>query len=196
MGKSTNSCVIVGTTSEALAAFYETQGTQVFIFQDENERFAVCDDNDDEADLDQIAELTNQLNAIALVGQVFDSNTFVGTIYNRGTAVDEYIDYPTQSLEFEMSVLNLDRELTVEQRATEWTSLFDVVHNSSALADVFRGRDKYAFAEDFYTAVLETLGLPTVMVGATYWELERAYETDAEARQALLRVSGESFESE
>ncbi len=196
MGKFTNSYIVVGSTGEALVAFYQAQGTRAFIFQDDDNHCVICDDNDDEADLDLIAELTDKLHAIALVGQVFDSSTFVGTIYNQGTAIDEYIDYPEYSLDSWESVLYLNRDLSVEQRATEWTSLFNAAHNSDALADVFRRRAEYVFAEDFYEALLEALALPTVMVGATYWELERAYETDAEARQALLHVSSEFSESE
>jgi len=198
MGKFTNSYVVIGSTGEALVAFYQAQGARAFIFQDDRNRCAVCDDNDDEADLDLIAELTNEIQAIVLVGQVFDSSIFVGTIYNRGTAIDEYIDYPEYSLELDSgeSVLHLNRELSVEQRATEWANLIGVAQRSDILADVFRRREEYVFAEDFYTAVLEALELPSVMVGATYWELTRAYETDSEARKALLHVDNESSESD
>ncbi|HET7087086.1 MAG TPA: hypothetical protein VFL17_00400 [Anaerolineae bacterium] len=143
-----------------------------------------------------IEELTDTLQAIALLGQVFDSSVFVGTIYSRGEALGEYIDYPEYPLEFEnVSLLYLNRDVSIEQRATEWASLFGVPQHSSALADVFRRRDEYHFAEDFYTSLLEALALPTVMVGATYWELVRAYETDPEAQKALIHASGVSPES-
>jgi hypothetical protein len=197
MGRFTNSCVVVGSTSKAIAAFYQARGTRAFIFQDDRNRCAICDDNDDEADLSLIAELTDTLQVLALLGQVFDSSVFVGTIYNRGVAIDEYIDYREYSLEFDSgeSVLYMNRDLSIEQRATEWASLFDVAQNSSAVAEVFRRRDEFVFAEEFYTSLLEALALPTVMVGATYWELGRAYETDAGAQKALIHVSGVSSES-
>src|SRR3972149_6246088 len=101
MGMSTNSYVVVGSTAEALAAFYQAQGTRAFIFRDERNRCAICDDNDDEADLSVIAEMTNTLQVAALLGQVFDSSVFVGTIYTQGQARDEYIDSPEYPLEFE-----------------------------------------------------------------------------------------------
>src|SRR5574337_1232975 len=94
MGKFTHSTVIVGATAQALAVFYRAKGTKAFIFQDERSICAICDDNDDEADLDLIEEVTAEFQTIALLCQVFDSTVFVGTIFNRGIAIDEYIDYP------------------------------------------------------------------------------------------------------
>lgn len=84
MGMFTHSSFVVGPTGEALAAFYQTQGTRALILRNDQNRFAICDDNDDEADLSVVAELTDKLQVVAILGQVFDSSAFVGTIYDRG----------------------------------------------------------------------------------------------------------------
>jgi hypothetical protein len=197
MGQFTNSYVVVGSTAEALVDFYRAQGTRAFIFQGVGNRCAICDDNDDEADLGVIAELTGRLQVTALLGQVFDSSVFVGTIYDRGEAVDEYIDSPEYRLESESgeSILYLNRDLSTSQRATEWASLFGVPQNADALAEVLRRRDDHLFAEDFYASLLQALELPTFMVGTTYGGLVQLCETDPEAKNDLIHASGGSSQS-
>lgn len=49
----------------------------------------------------------------------------------------------------------MNRELSIEQRATEWANLFGIAHSSSKLAEVFRTRDKYLLAEEFYISFKE-----------------------------------------
>jgi hypothetical protein len=67
MGKSTHCCIVTGATADALASFYESSGMQAFIFQDRYRRCAVCDD-DDEAGLDLVAQLTARFQTAALLG--------------------------------------------------------------------------------------------------------------------------------
>lgn len=188
MGKFTHSYVIIGTTAKALVDFYRAQDTQVFIFQDERSVCAVCEE--DEAEFSLIAEVTSEFQAVALFGQVFDSSVFVGTIYKQGVAIDEYIDYPEAVFSYGSDglILNLNRVLTIEQRAAEWANLFGVSENESTLANIFRRRDKYVFAEEFFDSLLEVLGLPAVLVGMEYEELKDAYKSNPETRKALLRV--------
>ena len=190
MGKFTHCCIVTGTTAEALASFYESSGMQAFIFQDRRRRCAVCDD-DDEADLDLVAQLTARFQTAALLGQILDSSVFVGTIYNREVAVDEYIDYPDSLFAYidEDSVSNVNRALSIEQRAAEWATLFDARNTSEILADVFRRRDEYVFAEEFFAALLEALKLPTVLVGADCSDVERIYNVDPVA-QKMFRHAG------
>jgi hypothetical protein len=192
MGMFTHSYVIDGSTPEALLAFYRAEGTRAFIYPGERNTCAICDDNDDEPDLDLLAELTKKLQAKALLGQVFDSSVFVSTVFNCGVAIDEYIDYPGHvfGLEFGGSVLHLNRELTIEKRATEWASLFEVPNQEDTLAKIFRLRIDYLFAEDFHESVLQALMLPTAMVGQYFVEIERAYMTESEARKVLLYANG------
>ena len=94
MGAFSHSYVVAQVTPQALLAFYQAQGTRAYIYPDQHNHYAICDDNDDEADLEVIIELAAKLQATALLGQVFDSAVFVGTLINRGTILDEHIDYP------------------------------------------------------------------------------------------------------
>jgi hypothetical protein len=196
MGKFTHSYVIVGPPAERLADFYRTQNATAFIFQDNPNACAILEEDD--ADLSLIAEATAEFQTSALLGQVLDSSVFVGTVYDRGVAIDEYIDYPEGLFGRVMDelILNLDRDLTIEQRAAEWANLFGASESNSALANVFRQRDKYVFAEEFHAALLEALRLPTVMVGAEFREIEDAYRSDVEAREALVYIQGEILEEE
>ena len=192
MGKNAFCCVVVGCSAQALAVFYQAEGTRAFLDQDANGACAICDDNDDEPDLSLVAKVTAKFQTAALLGQVYDSSVFVGTIYERVLAIDEYIDYPERvsGLAYGDSILYLGRALPPEQRAAEWTAILGVGRDSSALAEVIRRRDDYIFAEDFHVAVLEGLGLPSGLAGVTYRELERYFNSEAEARKVLIHASG------
>jgi hypothetical protein len=193
LGTFAHSYVIANSTPEALMGFYAANGSRAFIYPVERDLCAICDDNDDEADLSLLTELSAQLQALALLGQVFDSSVFVGTLFDRGKVIDEYIDYPeylaSGGLAFGGSVLYLNRAVTIEQRAAEWAGAFGVSDQAQALADVIRQREEYLFAEDFHTMVLNSLLLPAAMVGARYIELEQAYNGEPEARKVLLHAN-------
>ena len=194
MGTTAHSYVVADSTPEAILGFYRINGTRAFIYPTEHHLSAICDDNDDEADLSVLTELSAHLQAYVLLGQVFDSAVFVGTLFHRGTIIDEYIDYPEYlalgGLTDGSSVRFLNRALTIEQRAGDWASAFGVLHQSEALADVIRRREEFTFAEDFHEAVLHSLTLPTAMVGARYIEIERAYNSYSETREKLLHANG------
>jgi len=194
MGTFAHSYVVVGSTPEALVSFYRANGTQAFIYRDERGNCAICDDNDDEPDLELLAELSKKLQAKVFLGQVFDSSVFVATIFHQGVAIDEFIDYPDYlpSLVMGNPILYLDRVVTVEQRATEWATLFDVSHQKDALAGLLHQRTDYSFAEDFHEAVLQALMLPTAMVGQCFLEIEQAYMNEPEARRVLWYANSES----
>jgi hypothetical protein len=194
MGTFSHSYIILGTSSEALLSFYRTNGTRAFIFPDERNNYAICDDNDDEPDLDLLTNLSDELQAKVFLGQVFDSSVFVATIFNLGKVVDQYVDYPEYlpGLAFSNPILHPSRKLTIEQRAAEWTALFDVPQQEDALRDVFHRRNDHLFAEDFHEAVLQTLMLSTAMVGQFFIEIERAFEDEPVAQNVLLFANGES----
>jgi hypothetical protein len=194
MGTFSHSYVVVDSTPEALIDFYRLDGTDAFIYPDGNNFCAICDDNDDEPDLNLLAKLTEKLQAKAFLGQVFDSSVFVATIFDKGVVVDEYIDYPDPlpGLVTGNPILYMNRAITIDQRAAEWASLFNVPHQEKTLADLLRRRNDYLFAEDFHEAVLQTLTLPTFMLGLYFVQIERAYMTDQELRKALLCVNVES----
>jgi hypothetical protein len=123
---------------------------------------------------------------------------FVGTVYNKGVAVDEYIDYPDSLFAYvdEDSVSNVNRALSIEQRAAEWATLFDARKKSEILADVFRRRDEYVFAKEFFATLLEALKLPTVLVGADYSDVEQIYDVDPAAQKMFLHAgSGRTGEN-
>jgi hypothetical protein len=190
MGAFSHSYVVAGSTPEALLVFYRANDTRAFIYPDEHNICAICDDNDDEPDLDLLAKLSEKLQAKAFLGQVFDSSVFVATLFSNGVAVDEYIDYPgpLPGLVTGSPVLYLNRAVTIEQRAIEWASLFNVPQQGNAFASLLHKRDDYLFAEDFHEAVLQTLMLSTFMVGLYFIQIERAYDSDLELRKVLLRV--------
>jgi hypothetical protein len=194
MGTFAHSYVVVGATPEALITFYRANGTEAFIYSDEHGNCAICDDNDDEPDLDLFTELSKQLQAKVFLGQVFDSSVFVATIFHQGVAVDEFIDYPDYlpSLVMGNPILYLNRLVSIEQRAAEWATLFGVPHQENALANLLHRRSDYPFAEDFHEAVLQGLMLPTAMVEQYFIEIERAYTNEPEARKVLRHANSES----
>jgi hypothetical protein len=194
MGTFAHSYVVVGCSPEDLLAFYRTDGTRAFIFPDDRNTYAICDDNDDEPDLDLLIKLSDKLQARVFLGQVFDSAVFVATIINLGKVIDQYVDYPEYlpGLAFSDPILNLNRDFTVEQRAVEWTAVFDAPQQENVLADLFRQRSDHLFAEDFHEAVLQVLKLSTAMVGQYFVEIEKAFEDEPEAQNVLLFANGEA----
>lgn len=194
MGTFAHSYIVFGCSSEDLLAFYRADGTRAFIFPDARNTYAICDDNDDEPDVDLLIKLSGKLQAKVFLGQVFDSSVFVATIFDHGEAVDQYVDFPEYlpGLVFSDPILNLNRDLTVEQRVVEWTALFDVPEQVDALADLFRRRADYPFAEDFHEAVLQALKLSTAMVGQYFVDIEKAFEDEPDAQTVLLFANGES----
>jgi hypothetical protein len=194
MGMFAHSYVVFGSSPEDLLTFYRTDGTRAFIFPDARNTYAICDDNDDEPDLNLLKKLSDKLQAKIFLGQVFDSSVFVATIFDQGEAVDEYIDYPDYlpGLTFGNTVLYLSRDLTIEQRAAEWVALFDVPQQENAVADILHRRSDYPFAEDFHEAVLQALILSTAMVGQYFINIEHAFTTEPEARKELLYARSES----
>ncbi len=52
MGTFAHSYVVFGTSSDELLSFYRADGTRAIIFPDERNTYAICDDNDDEPDID------------------------------------------------------------------------------------------------------------------------------------------------
>jgi hypothetical protein len=141
-----------------------------------------------------LIKLSDKLQAKVFLGQVFDSSVFVATIFSQGEVVDQYVDYPEYlpGLAFSDPILDLNRELTSEQRAAEWAALFDVPQQENVLTDLFRRRGDYPFAEDFHEAVLQTLMLSTAMVGQYFVDVEQAFTNEPEARKVLLYANGES----
>lgn len=194
MGTFAHSYVVLGCSPENLLDFYRADGTRAFIFPDARNTYAICDDNDDEPDFDLLIKLSGQLQAKVFLGQVFDSSVFVATIFNQGEAVDQYVDHPEYlpGLAFSDPILDLNQDLTVEQRAAKWAVLFDVPEQENAIADILRRRNDYSFADDFHDAVLQALKLSTAMVGQYYINIERAYTSEPEARKVLLYANGEA----
>ena len=194
MGTFAHSYVVSGCSPEDLLTFYRADGTRAFIFPDERNTYAICDDNDDEPDLDLLIKLSGQLQAKVFLGQVFDSSVFVATIFSQGEAIDQYIDYPEylSGLAFSDPILDLNQDLTVEQRAAKWVALFEVPQQQNALAVLFRRRSDYPFAEDFHEAVLKALMLSTAMVGQYFVDVEQAFTNEPEAQKVLLYANGES----
>ncbi len=187
MGMFSHSYVIADTNIEDLLNYYRTEGTQAYIYPAEHNAFNICDDNDDEPDLELLLELTGKLHTVAFLGQVFDSSVFAGTIFNSGEAIDEYIDYHDllEGLASGSSILNLHRLITVEQRAAEWTNLFHAPQQEKALRDIFNRRADFFFSEDFHISLLQTLLLPDAMIGQEFTQIERAYNTYPETRKVL-----------
>ena len=183
-----------GCSSEDLLDFYRADGTRAFIFPDERNTYAICDDNDDEPDVDLLLKLSSKLQAKVFLGQVFDSSVFVATIFDHEEVVDQYVDYPEYllGLAFSDPILNLNRDLTVEQRAVKWAALFDVPEQENILAGLFRRRTDYPFAEDFHKAVLQALKLSTAMVGQCFVEIEKALEDEPDAQTVLWFANGKS----
>jgi hypothetical protein len=194
MGTFSHSYIVMGATPDSLLAFYRADGTRAFIYAEDRNVCAVCDDNDDEPDLELLINLTNKLQTKALLGQVFDSSAFVATTFDRGAAIDEYIDYPEYlpGLVTGNPILYLNRVLTTEERATEWSTLFETPHKASTLADLLDRRAEYDFAEDFHESILQALMLPTAMVGQVFVQIERAYQAEPGARKVLL-YSGDAL---
>jgi len=194
MGMFAHSYVVLGSSPENLLAFYRADGTRAFIYPDERNTFAICDDNDDEPDLDLLIKLSEKLQVKVFLGQVFDSTVFVATVFNQGEAVDQYVDHPEflPGLAFSNPILHLNRNLTLEQRAAKWATIFDVPHQENALANLFHNRSDYHFAEDFHEAVLKTLMLSTAMVGQFYIEIERSYTNEPDTRNVLFYSGSES----
>ncbi len=194
MGTFAHSYVVFGTSSDELLSFYRADGTRAIIFPDERNTYAICDDNDDEPDIDLLIKLSDKLQAKVFLGQVFDSSVFVATIFSQGEAVDQYVDYPEYlpELAFSDPILDLNQDWTIEQRAARWAALFDVPQQENVLTDLFRRRSEYPFAEDFHEAVLQALMLSTAMVGQYFVEVEQAYTNEPEARKVLLYANGES----
>ena len=194
MGTFAHSYVVFGTSSQDLLSFYRADGTRAFIFPDERNNYGICDDNDDEPDLDLLTKLSDKLQAKVFLGQVFDSSVFVATIFNQGEAVDQYVDYPEYlpDLASNDPILDLNQDFTIEQRAAKWAALFEVPQQANALADLFHSRNDYTFAEDFHEAVLQALLLSTAMVGQYFVNVEQAFTNEPEARKVLLYANGES----
>ncbi len=192
MGMFAHSYVVVGTTPEALVDFYHKDGTRAFIFSDEQNACAICDDNDDMPDLDLLVKLTKDLKVKAFLGQVMDSSVFVGTVFDSGIVIDEYIDYPerVEGLNDGESVYFLDRTIDHEGRAAEWSELFNVPQQKSKLTDLFHRRDEFLFAEDFHQAILQALLLPDAMIGQSFIEIEDTYNTYQETRDVLKFADG------